>query len=102
MIMSVDILHLYYGTAVTQLFPGGGGGGVASCLLRCRSGGGFSLACEAFGRMFDHSFPVCTPHLPPPSPPEVEISSYALIPLFMPDSVHSGSVRFQHCAWTAA
>ena len=29
---------------------GGGGSG----------GGGFFLACEDFGRMFDHSFPACT------------------------------------------
>ena len=32
---------------------GGGGGGGGS------GGGGFFLACEDFGRMFDHSFPAC-------------------------------------------
>ena len=49
-------------------------------------GGGFFLACEDFGRMFDHSFPACALFFF-----EVEISSRTLIPLFMPGSVHSGS-----------
>ena len=33
-----------------------------SCIMTCYGGGGgggFFLACEDFGRMFDHSFPVC-------------------------------------------
>ena len=55
--------------------------------------GGFFLACEDLGRMFDHSFP----------PQhfffflEVEISSRTLIPLFMPGSVHSGSASWDDC-----
>ena len=51
-------------------------------------GDGFFLACEDFGRLFEIQ-----------SPPaffffffEVEISLRTLIPLFMPGSVHSGSV----------
>ena len=48
-------------------------------------GGGFSLACEDFRRMFDNSFPACAFFL------KVEISSCKLIPLFRPGSVHSGS-----------
>ena len=51
--------------------------------------GGFFLACEDFGRMFDNSSP---------TPPlalflKVEISSRILIPLFRPGSVHSGSAN---------
>ena len=51
-------------------------------------GGGFFLACEDFGRMFDHSFPArvflvfCF---------EVEISLRTLIPPSTPGSIHSGS-----------
>ena len=48
-------------------------------------GGGFFLACENFGRMFDHSFPACDFVF------KVEISSRTLILLFMTGSVHSGS-----------
>ena len=81
--------------------------------------GGFFLACEDFGRMFDkfiprlHFFFFFF---------EVEISSQTLVPLLRPGSVHSGSVsqddcgrvfsdklrvssfpdRFPHYAWTAA
>ena len=47
---------------------GGGDGG---------DGGGFFLACEDFGRMFDNSFPACALF-------RVHISSRTLIPLFMP------------------
>ena len=57
-----------------KLIKKGSGGG----------GGGFFLACEDLGRMFDHS--------PPALFFKVEISSRTLIPLFMPGSVHSGSV----------
>ena len=34
---------------------------VVALLLHCRygGGGGFFLACEDFGRMFDSSFPAC-------------------------------------------
>ena len=42
-------------------------------------GGGFFLACEDFGRMFDHSFSVCTFFFFF----EVEVSSRTQIPLFM-------------------
>ena len=52
-------------------------------------GGGFFLACEDFGRMFDNSFPACAVFLF--FFYEVEISSRTLIPLFRPGSVHSGS-----------
>ena len=54
------------------------------------SGGGFFLSCEDCGRVFDHLFPACAFFLffiffl-------VEISSRTLIPLSMPESVHSGS-----------
>ena len=82
--------------------------------------GGFFLACEDFGRVFDHSFPACA--LPPPPQKKKEISSRTLIPLFLPGLVHSGFAswddcgqmfpdklrvswfpdRFLHYAWTAA
>ena len=42
--------------------------------------GGSFLACEDFGRMFDHSFPACAP--PPPSPSEDKLGHTN--PLFMP------------------
>ena len=51
------------------VLEGCGGGG----------GGGFFLACEDFGRMFDHSFLVCAYFFS-----KVEISSRTLIPLFRP------------------
>ena len=85
-------------------------------------GGGFFIACEDFGRMFDHSFSACVFlffffvffFF------KVEISSRKLISLFVPGSVHSGSAsrddcgrmfayklrvssfpeRFPHFAWT--
>ena len=41
----------------------------------------FFLACEDFGRMFDHSFPACAFFF------KVEISSRTLIPLFRQGSV---------------
>ena len=61
-----------------------------SRVLKC-DGGGFFLACKDLGRMFDHS---CSAFalffvfffL------KVEISSCPLISLFMPRSIHSGSV----------
>ena len=43
-------------------------------------GGSFFLACEDFGRMFNHSFPICAFFL---FFFEVEISSHTLIPLLM-------------------
>ena len=56
-----------------------------------RSSGGFSIACERVGRMSDHLFPACAflfcfvfCFV------QVEISSRALIRLFMQGSVHSG------------
>ena len=55
----------------------GGGGG----------SGGFILVCRDFGRMFYH---LCPTRAFFPLP-EVEISSCTLIPLFMPESVDSGS-----------
>ena len=51
-------------------------------------GSGFFLACQDFGTMFDHSFPACTFFVCF----EMEISSCTPVPLFMPESVHSGSV----------
>ena len=54
-------------------------------------GGGFILTGEDFGRMFDHLLPTCIFFF------EVEISSRTLIPLFMPGSVHSGSVSWDDC-----
>ena len=53
----------------------------------CFSGGGFFLACEDFGRMFDHTLPACA------FSPIVGISSHTLIPLFAPRSVYSGSAE---------
>ena len=50
---------------------GGGGGG---------GSGGFFLACEDFGRMFDHSFPACAFFFFF----AVEISKRTLILLFRP------------------
>ena len=67
------------------LSRGGGGGSGGS------GGGGFFLACGNLGRMFDHSFPACA-FLFIYLFFEAEISSRTLIPLFMPGSVHSGSV----------
>ena len=54
-------------------------------------GAGFFLACKDFGRMFDHSFPAYA-ILFSFFFSEVEISICTPIPLFMPGSVHSGSV----------
>ena len=65
------------------------------------SGGGVCLACEEFGRMFNH--------YPPPHPPQthththpalffkVDISSSTLILLFMPGSVQSGWATWDNC-----
>ena len=56
--------------------------------------GGFFLAWQDCGKMFDHSFPACAFLL---SLSlfffffEMDISSRTLIPRFMPGSVHSGS-----------
>ena len=50
-------------------------------------GGGFFLACEDFGRMFDNSFSACAFFF------KVKISSRTLIPLFRTGSVYSGSER---------
>ena len=44
--------------------------------VRCLRSGGFFLACEDLGRMFDHSFPARAFFVP-----EVEISSRTLISL---------------------
>ena len=57
-------------------------------------GGGTLLACEDFGRMFDHSFPACTFFFF-----NVEITSCKLIPFFMPGSVHSGSENWDDFGW---
>ena len=60
---------------------------LASGLVKCGGGvGGFFLACEDLGRMFDHSFPACASFFYVYFF-EVEISSRTLIPLFMPGSV---------------
>ena len=53
----------------------------------------FSSLCEYFGRMFDHSFPACAYLFIYFSFLE-EISSYTLISLFVPGSVHSGSASW--------
>ena len=53
-------------------------------------GGGFFLACEDFGRMFDSSFPTCA--FVCVFFCKVEISLRTPIPLFWPGSVHSSSV----------
>ena len=50
----------------------------------------FFLACDDFGRMFDHLFPDCTLK-------KVKISSRTLIPLFMPGSVHSDPASWDDC-----
>ena len=52
-------------------------------------GDGFLVACEDLGRMFNHSFPACAFFFFFFF--QVEISSLTLIPLFRPESVHSGS-----------
>ena len=52
----------------------------------CYHGGSFFLACDDFGRRFNHSFSACVCFF------EVEIISRTLIPLIRPGSVHSGSV----------
>ena len=52
------------------------------------SPGGFLLACEGSGGMFDHSFSAWAFFF---FFFKVEINSRTLIPLFMPGSVHSGS-----------
>ena len=75
-----------------------------SVCCRCfvSSGGGFFLACQDLGRMFDFSFPACSFH------PffsflfssfffEVEISSRTPTSLFRPGSVHSGSASWDDC-----
>ena len=51
-------------------------------------GGGFFLACEDFGRMFDESFPA---RALKKERKKVGISSRTLIPLLRPGSVISGS-----------
>ena len=56
------------------------------CQCGGAGGGGFFLACEDYGRMFINSFPTYTFFF------KVEISLHALIPLFTPGLVHSGSV----------
>ena len=76
------------------------------------SGGGFFLVCENVGRRFDHSFPACSIIIIIIIIINiavfvlfvcccfffyVEISSRALIPLFMPGSVHSGSASRDDC-----
>ena len=56
-------------------------------------GGGVLLACEDFGRIFNHSFPACAFKfffL-------VEMNSRTLIPLFTPGSIHSGSASRDDC-----
>ena len=63
----------------------GGGGG--------DDGAGSFVASEDFGRMFDHSCPICAFFFFF----EVEIGSRTLIPLFRPESVHSGSVSRDDC-----
>ena len=82
------------------------------CFCSC-----FFLACEDFGRMFDHSFPACP--LPPPFFFffEVEISLRTLIPLFYarigpqwlselrrlwPNVPCQVACELPHYAWTAA
>ena len=64
----------------------GSSGSTASQLAGC-----FVLAGDNFGRMFDHSFPACAFFLSFFFFYDVEISSRTLIPLFMPESVYSGS-----------
>ena len=79
-----------------------------------KSGGGFFLACEDFGRMFDNLFPACAFLFVL----LMDFSSRTLSSLLRPRSVHRGSAcdrmfpdelrassfldRFPHYAWTAA
>ena len=60
--------------------------------LRC--GGGLFLACEDFGRIFDHLFPACAFFV---FVFEMEISSRTLISPLRPGSVHSGSASWDDC-----
>ena len=68
------------------------GGLRAAHYVRFAGGGGFFLACEDFGRMFDKSFSACASFfffsffffL-------LQMSPRTLIPLFRLGSVHSGS-----------
>ena len=55
----------------------------------------FSLRARILGRMFDSSFPALHIFLCV----KVEIGLCALIPLFGPESVHSGSVIWDDCGW---
>ena len=55
--------------------------------------GGFFLACEDLGRMFDNSFPACTFFFPTPFFFFFEIRSCTPVPLFTQGSVHSGSAN---------
>ena len=59
---------------------------------------GFFFACEGLGRIFDHSFSACAFFVL--FFVLMEISSRALIPLFKPGSVHSGSVSWDDCGQT--
>ena len=59
---------------------------------RQHNDGGFFPVCEDSGRMFDYSFLRCAFVVVVVAVVvEVEISSRTLIPLFMPEQVHSGS-----------
>ena len=49
---------------------------------------GFSPLANTFGRMYIHSFPTCGFFF------KVEISSCIIIPLFRPESIHSGSASW--------
>ena len=60
-------------------------------------GDGFFLTCKDFGIMFDNSFPACPFFLFYFF--KVEISSSKLIPLFRPQTVHSGSASWDDCSW---
>ena len=67
------------------------------CFIKSETGGGggrggFCLACEGFWRTFDHFFAACAflNFL-------LEISSYTLVPLFIPGSVHSGLASSDDC-----
>ena len=60
--------------------------------------GGFFLACEDFGRIFDHSFPACAfVVVVVVVVVLMEISSHTLIPLFTPGSGYSGSASGDDC-----
>ena len=63
------------------------------------SGGGFFLACENLGRMFNISFPAGAffSFLP-----KVEIISHTLIPLFMPGSVEPAETTVIECTLTSS